>query len=229
MRLFEINWKIIAFILPHVHVHTFSLYSQIDDEVETKQQPVAKPFPPDLFDSDSDLSDTERLILERRRLNTEYMEQIEKERLERAPKQSEEEESVSEASSPEKTVREPEEKKDVMEKTLEELEAERDALLQAVRNPEPPSLMDVEEEAAKTADDVQPELSKIKAHVDSDEENLEARRAKKEKVGVEVNGDVTLAKGLSESSAGEGSPCGQVRHSFNAGYVFFFTAASTVQ
>lgn len=184
----------------------------------------------DLFDSDSDLSDTEHLILERRRLNTEYMEQIEKERQERAPKQVEEDkDSISEASSPEKIHREPEEKtKDVMEKTLEELEAERDALLQAVRNPEPPSLMDVEEEEAdKTAEEVLQELSKIKAHVDSDEENLEARRVKKEKNGAEINGDVVLAKGLSESSAGEGSPCGQVRPNFSTKYKFF-TVASAV-
>lgn len=197
--------------------------------VASKQQTATKPFSMDMFDSDSDLSDTERLILERRRLNTEYMEQIEKERQERAPKYTEKDKERVDEVSPEKTNRESEDKtKDVMDKTLEELEAERDALLQAVRNPEPPALMKVDEKVEKMAMEVHHELSKGKSYVDSDEENLEARRARKKRKEVEVNGDVELSKRLSESSTGESSPCGQVSQIYlsvffvigNTSYIF---------
>ncbi|KAJ8913700.1 hypothetical protein NQ315_007417 [Exocentrus adspersus] len=177
----------------------------IDLDDQAKRDAASKPLPVDLFDSDSDLSDTERLFLERRRLNTEYMEQIEKERLERMS-QLEAEDMKSDT---EKDQVEDHQAKDVMEKTLEELEAERDALLQAVRNPEPPTLMDVDAEANRI--DVQEELSKARSQslVDSDEENLEARRMKKEKRGLEMNGEV-------EVKEGDESPIGQVaiEHSY---------------
>lgn len=91
------------------------------------------------------------------------------------------------------------EMKDVMSKSLEELEAERDALLRQVRNPEPPVYVE-----AKDREFEKPTITQT----DSDEENLEVRRAKKTKV--DINGDMLRIKTMSESSTGESSPCSQV-------------------
>lgn len=160
-----------------------------------------------LYDSDSDLSDTERLILERRRLNTEYMEQIEKERQEVLNKSLEEPKELIKS----ETIKTPEitddgndiEMKDVMSKSLEELEAERDALLQQVRNPEPPSSMEI----SGSINAIEFELPIQTKKVDTD--HLEIRKQKKTK-GLDVNGDVLRLKTTSESSTGESSPCAQV-------------------
>ncbi|KAL1500734.1 hypothetical protein ABEB36_006180 [Hypothenemus hampei] len=153
-----------------------------------------------IYNSDSDeMSDTERILLERRRKNDEWMEQIERERKERdeaeqGRKKAIEEEEERKRNEQKKTVateqkrqlkelkqkekeRKGEEKRlkinkqrkktkdkrpralvsyldidmDMDEdtkraiegKTLEELEAERDALLRQVRNPEPPMDLDI--------------------------------------------------------------------------------------
>ncbi|XP_023017776.2 SET domain containing 1 isoform X1 [Leptinotarsa decemlineata] len=187
-----------------------------DDLFTLKKPEKTNKLPVDLYDSDSDLSDTERLILERRRLNTEYMEQMEKERGERQPKSPEREsmKDLEKGISPQKMeVDEPEAEESVMEKSLEELEAERDALLQQVRNPDPPSEMDVD---GQTRPSEQLIKFKARSQSDSDEENLEERRKKKAKIRSDINGDIITVKGLSESSTGESSPCSQVvnEHSY---------------
>ncbi|CAH2007526.1 unnamed protein product [Acanthoscelides obtectus] len=180
-------------------------------------EPARKPLL-DMCDSDSDLSDTERLILERRRLNTEYMEQIEKERQEEERRrvmeltEKKEDERERRSVSSERTISvngdEENDEKDVMSKSLEELEAERDALLQQVRNPEPPGVMDLDDRLDRTDS----ELQKSK-QMDSDEENLEERRKKAKKI--DINGDTILSKKIMESE-GESSPCSQVtiEHSY---------------
>lgn len=154
-----------------------------------------------LYDSDSDMSDTERLISERRRLNTEYMEQIEKERQELMQQVMEEGKDHLPPQEPkETTVTEDEndvEMKDVLNKSLEELEAERDAILQQVRNPEPPSVKAVPE-ATKVAEFEVP--TRIKVHESID--NMEVKKKKNEKV-VDVNGEISRLKTASESSTGE--------------------------
>lgn len=154
-----------------------------------------------LYDSDSDMSDTERLISERRRLNTEYMEQIEKERQELMKQVIEEGKDHLASQEPkETTVTEDEndiEMKEVMNKSLEELEAERDAILQQVRNPEPPNVKAVPE-ATKAAEFELP--TRIKVHESID--NMEMKKKKNEKV-VDVNGEISRMKTASESSTGE--------------------------
>lgn len=161
--------------------------------------------PSTAYDSDSDMSDTERLIMERRRLNTEYMEQIEKERQELMEKILEEEKEHVIPDTPKETTTttttEDEndvEMKDVMNKSLEELEAERDALLQQVRNTEPPSVQQTPE-ATKAPEFELP--TRINA------ENAEKRKKKPEKA-VDINGEIL--RRTSESSTGESSPCSQV-------------------
>lgn len=174
----------------------------------TEPEPVASPKRPTakLYDSDSDLSDTERMILERRRINTEYMEQIEKERQERESL-LEKEFASTELDTSKDEVQEPlligslDKKEEMDSKTLEELESERDALLQQVRNPDPPEIQALEVGVK----------NRFKLQSDSDEENLETRRKKvNKKKEKHFNGDVSLIKRLSESSTGESSPCGQV-------------------
>ncbi|KAG5900058.1 hypothetical protein JTB14_016032 [Gonioctena quinquepunctata] len=190
-----------------------------DDLVHLKKPEVSDKLPNDLYDSDSDLSDTERILLERRRLNTEYMEQIEKERGEQQP-ELEQKASVKELEKGRVTpveklqkIEEPlEEEPMVMEKSLEELEAERDALLQQVRNPDPPAEMDLGNSRPSE------ELNKYKIlpQSDSDDENLEDRGKKKAKEIIDLNGDITSIKRLSESSTGGSTPCSQVvnEHSY---------------
>ncbi|ENN77633.1 hypothetical protein D910_07611 [Dendroctonus ponderosae] len=198
---------------------TFGLSgSKLDKTLEKKQPlPLAistKAALPNVYDSDSDdLSDTERILLERRRKNDEWMEQIEKERQERKEAEmgrrkvlEEEEQKVRELEEKKRVederkkqakeeqrskarerreaekrqkAKEKEEKQRLKEekakaacpprvpqymgeidddeetlsateeKTLEELEAERDALLQQVRNPDPPSIEEMDAESFK--------------------------------------------------------------------------------
>lgn len=162
--------------------------------------------PPIAYDSDSDMSDTERLISERRRLNTEYMEQIEKERQELMEKILEEEKEHIVPEAPKETAMTEDENdvemKEVMNKSLEELEAERDALLQQVRNPEPPSTPQILE-GTKAPEFELP--TRIRAHENVD--NSENRKKKTEKTA-DVNGEIL--RRTSESSTGESSPCSQV-------------------
>lgn len=93
-----------------------------------------------------------------------------------------------------------------MDKSLEELEAERDALLQQVRNPEPPTIVDVTQITKERLEDVKEKLIKS----DSDEETLETRKKKKTKKRQDLNGDVVVVKRMSESSTGGSSPNSQV-------------------
>ncbi|RZC32044.1 N-SET and/or YppG domain containing protein, partial [Asbolus verrucosus] len=147
-----------------------------------------------IYLSDSDLSEGELEFLERRRRNTEWMEQIEKERQQREsekPKTPEPERDVEMADEEEKTLVE-----SLEEKSLEKLESEREELLRQVRNPEPP------EEAEAPAKS-------------SDDENLEARRIKK--VREDHNGALEVAPSrISESSVDGSSPSSQVtlEHSY---------------
>ncbi|KAF7283644.1 hypothetical protein GWI33_023282 [Rhynchophorus ferrugineus] len=181
-----------------------------------------------IFDSDSDASDTERILMERRRKNDEWMEQIEKERQERVAAQS------GEVIEPEERIRKQEKRdsnrddkdrekstnkihkedklfKDIVkiqdddeetksaieEKTLEELEAERDALLQQVRNPEPPM------EPLDLGSD-----TKIKGKT--------IKKKTTEKISSkDINGTTDFKRRLSETS-GESSPSSQVaiEHSY---------------
>ncbi|XP_045466894.1 histone-lysine N-methyltransferase SETD1 [Harmonia axyridis] len=89
-------------------------------------------------DSDSSLSETELEYLERRRRNTEWMEQIEREREEKAKVEEKVDKNdgvFAEVAAPKADI-----KTTVENKSLVEMEAVRDALLQAIRNPEPPTL-----------------------------------------------------------------------------------------
>lgn len=148
--------------------------------------------PSNLYDSDSDMSDTERLILERRRLNTEYMEQIEKERQE-MQKVQDERKDVPEKKRPQATStikdKSDVEMKDAMGKSLEELEAERDALLQQVRNPDPPGVA-AKSESAKVP-------TKAKSYEKTAGADVESRKANKD-----AHMDVDV-----EALTGERSPC----------------------
>lgn len=146
--------------------------------------------------------------MERRRLNTEYMEQIEKERQELMR------EPIEEPKTHLKRVEEPKEitltedehdveMKEVMNKSLEELEAERDALLQQVRNPDPPVEPKIQE-ATKAA--VLEVPNKLKTN---DGNNLDIRRQAQQQ-NVEVNGDSSRLKAALEGSREDSSPCSQV-------------------
>lgn len=161
---------------------------------------------PNLYDSDSDMSDTERLISERRRLNTEYMEQIEKERQEMMEKVIEEKPESSGAKEMKETLTIENENdiemKDVSTKSLEELEAERDAILQQVRNPEPPSSPAVLE-GTKV-----PEFELPSRTIS--QENTDVFEKKKLDKVIDINGELTRLKTISESSTGESSPHSQV-------------------
>lgn len=90
-------------------------------------------------DSDSSLSETELEYLEKRRRNTEWMEQIERERAEREERERievkvVEDDSINMDDSETRSATE-----DLNEdKSLEEMEADRESLLKAIRNPEPP-------------------------------------------------------------------------------------------
>ncbi|XP_056640529.1 histone-lysine N-methyltransferase SETD1 isoform X1 [Diorhabda sublineata] len=161
-----------------------------------------------IYDSDSDMSDTERMILERRRLNTEYMEQIEKEKQEMLVKQTKDNKITTDELKLEEESSI--EMKDVMEKSLEELEAERDALLQQVRNPEPPCITDTKDKLKRVFDEV------VKEKFVMSESEDETNRDKKKKQRMDLNGDITTVKRLSESSTGESSPSSQVviEHSY---------------
>lgn len=165
-----------------------------------------------IFDSDSDMSEGEMEYLERRRKNTEWMEQIERERKEREAelatkkpptpiiqdideemKNLEKERSSS-----------PDNKTEADSKTLEELEAEREALLRAVRNPDAPLDDETEEEERR-------ETKKKKVQDDVDVEK------KMDKKREDLNGAIDVSRRSSESSTGgSSSPSSQVamEHSY---------------
>ncbi|XP_068901901.1 histone-lysine N-methyltransferase SETD1 isoform X4 [Tenebrio molitor] len=187
--------------------------------VEKVKKPDSKPANrySKIYLSDSDLSEGEMEFLERRRRNTEWMEQIEKER-----QQRDKEEVPKKAAPPivedVEMVEVKMEEESLEEKSLEKLESEREELLRQVRNPEPP-------------DEVTTEADEAPAQSSSDDENLEARRRKKEEVRKDRNGalDVVPIR-LSESSADAdgSSPSSQVtmEHSYCMQPVEMSTEAS---
>ncbi|XP_044763789.1 histone-lysine N-methyltransferase SETD1 [Coccinella septempunctata] len=150
-------------------------------------------------DSDSSLSETELEYLERRRRNTEWMEQIERERAEREEK--ERLERVDKEDGPKVA---PRSENLAEEKSLEEMEAVRDALLQAIRNPEPPTVAPAEAPVSSKVPD---------KDLSSDEETVPERRDGLSKK--ELNGALARVRKLSESD-GEASSHSQVamEHSY---------------
>ncbi|KAK4878406.1 hypothetical protein RN001_010912 [Aquatica leii] len=137
--------------------------------------------------SEADVSDEERKYLERRKRNTEYMEQIEKER--------------QSLELPESTKPFVERAHSEIEKRYQdEIEIQKEMLLSMNRNPEAPS-EDAKEE--------------IKTETSSDEENLEDRRKKAMEKSKSVNG-TSVNRTLSESSDGGSTPKSQVtiEHSY---------------
>lgn len=131
------------------------------ERVEVEMKPAPADRYSKIYPSDSDLSDGELEYLERRRRNTEWMEQIEKERRIR---EKQEPAKIEKELTPVKSESEDTEMDDLEAKSLEKLESEREKLLEQVRNPEPPN-----------------DLSEIQTE-SSDEENLEERRRKKVKL-----------------------------------------------
>lgn len=133
------------------------------------------------------------------------MEQIEKQRQEMIVKLLDEQKDVLTSVEPKEKSETEEERnieiKDVMNKSLEELEAERDAILQQVRNPDPPSVIRNSEITKSNELD----FSRNKKIDDISE----IKKQKKNK-NFDVNGDVLRLKTPSESSTGESSPCSQV-------------------
>lgn len=123
----------------------------VDETPEPKKPEPKKKVYSKIYVSDSELSESELEFLERRRRNTEWMEQIEREKKER------EKEDEEKPPTP------------IEEKSLEKLESEREELLRQVRNPEPPEETTTEAEVEEA-----PVVSS------SDDENLEARVRKKE-------------------------------------------------
>lgn len=181
--------------------------TMISEEPEPPK-PIAKETTSNFYDSDSDLSDTERLIMERRRLNTEYMEQIEKERHEMLQKTVAVTKDHLIVNEPKETTFTEDENdiemKDVLSKSLEELEAERDALLQQVRNPDPPTETVISGAAKASEFELPTRLNEA-----SDLDNLDITRQKQEQ-NQDVNGDVSRLKTALESSTEDSSPCSQV-------------------
>ncbi|CAH0549275.1 unnamed protein product [Brassicogethes aeneus] len=172
-----------------------------------------------IFDSDSDMSDGEREYLEnleRRRKNTEWMEQIEREQKERQkligePKSTTSTKEVAQLRPITPEIRakaadwsESEELRG-LDTSLEELEAKRDEILKEVRNPDPPKKKEKKHKKEKKVES--------RRHSDSDEETLEARMQKKKTTVDDFNGKIPR---LSESSTGESSPSSQVtmEHSY---------------
>lgn len=164
---------------------------------------------------DDDLSDDEREYLERRRRNTEYMEQIERERKEReqmeaaakklhTPSVEKEIESLTLPKTPGEPDRVQE---DDDFKIIEQIENERDALLKLDRNPEPPCDDLLEKE--NSAIDVLTKLA-VRAHTSSDEENFELKQKRQEA----VNG---MTEVLQRSESEDSSPKSQVaiEHSYS--------------
>ncbi|XP_031331051.1 histone-lysine N-methyltransferase SETD1 isoform X2 [Photinus pyralis] len=176
--------------------------SPLLDELETVKTPEPMQVEPDERDvkaqspdrlaptSEEDMSDEERKYLERRKRNTEYMEQIEKERLARereAPAAS----RLSRSSDLEKHYQ-------------DQLELEKEMLLSVNRNPEAPVVINL------------PKELESKATESSDEENLEERRKKAIEKSKSLNGSLQKSVSLSESSDGGSTPKSQVtiEHSY---------------
>lgn len=177
-------------------------------KVETPKPPVSNRYSK-IYVSDSDVSDGELEYIERRRKNTEWMEQIEKERKTREVEEIRPR-SVTPILDEDVDMMDELIHDDSLEsKSLEKLESEREELLRQVRNPEPP-----EEYSTEGKEDT------VKSQTSSDDENLEARRKKKEEIiQDEFNGMLDhKAKRISESSVdGDlGSPTSQVtlEHSY---------------
>lgn len=171
--------------------------------VEDEPKPKESPKPAKAYESD-EMSDGEREYLERRKRNTEYMEQIERERKLREPEAP----KVVPKTVPKAEVKiEPKEEPKEVEYT-ERREAEREALLSLDRNPEPPQ--NGQQPNEYSAINALMQLAQKKD--DSDEENLEARKKKRERA---PNGAIELPKRLSESDV-ESSPLSQVaiEHSY---------------
>lgn len=161
-------------------------------QVETDELDDVKAQSPDRLEatSEEDMSDEERKYLERRKRNTEYMEQIEKERL------------ASEREAPTESRLN---RSSVLEKQYQDqLELEKEMFLSANRNPEAPVNINLPKELdSKTTES-------------SDEENLEERRKKAIEKSKSLNGSLQKSISLSESSDGGSTPKSQVaiEHSY---------------
>ncbi|GJQ80667.1 hypothetical protein Trydic_g9251 [Trypoxylus dichotomus] len=154
------------------------------------------------LDSDSDMSEGEREYLERRRRNTEWMEQIERERLEREQSIKEQEKSPS----PKRDIVEKEPPEDVAVSQLEEPAPPLTAI-QEVKPPPP----------EKPPSTMLPQVTKI--GVSSDEETVEAKNRANRTIEMEfeeINGAIERVKRLSECSTDGSSPKSQVaiEHSY---------------
>lgn len=186
-------------------------------KLEKQKSPSPKPeLKKPGFESD-EISDEEKEYLEtleRRKRNTEWMEQIDRERKQRDQEISEKDAQIK---PPKQEIKEEikmeiEEKLERIEpnKDLERKEAEREALLCLDRNPEPPQ--ETKESKEYSAINALMQLAQCKES--SDEESLEVRKHKVEKTA--PNGVIEPPKRLSESSDGSSSPRSQVtiEHSY---------------
>ncbi|KAF5301069.1 hypothetical protein FQA39_LY10888 [Lamprigera yunnana] len=145
----------------------------------------------EVLSGDDDISDEERKYLERRKRNTEYMEQIEKERQVRENwKITEECLTYTE----------------IDKSYQDQIELEKEKLLSLNRNPEAP-MPDINKDETKLLEKTEPS---------SDEENLEDRRKKEIKKSKSLNGTLQMARSVSESSDGGSTPKSQVimEHSY---------------
>ncbi|KAK9876347.1 hypothetical protein WA026_012656 [Henosepilachna vigintioctopunctata] len=174
-----------------------------------------------IMDSDSSLSETEMEYLERRRKNTEWMDQIERERAEREERLME---KLDIENVKKKTLSEMKIEKSsyvdnqVHEKSLEEMEAERDALLQAIRNPDPPIIEDlgrppIIQTSPVRAALMKPKLNDSKVMSSSDDEMSDKMNTMSKK---DHNGAIESSKRLSESDGEASSSHSQVamEHSY---------------
>lgn len=171
-------------------------------EYKSEMYSVIEPCYNKYLDSDQDMSDEERKYLERRKRNTEYMEQIEKERMERESRERSKNMRISPVKEEENLTT-----TNSLKDTQNFVQTDIDNKLMYC-NPEPP-------------DDVQSEpvtyKSLEKNQSSSDEENLEIRRKKALKESQIPNGTFENAVGLSESSdGGSSTPKSQValEHSY---------------
>lgn len=179
---------------------------EITDEEPRKETPKKPEMK--MYDSD-EMSEGEREYLERRKRNTEYMEQIERERKQREVQEDVPKEPAIIIKEEKKVVVVEERRTEVEEqKYLERREAEREALLSLDRNPEPP----MQENGEYSAINALMQLASTKES--SDEESLEVR--KKKHMDNTVNGAIEPPKRVSESSDGSSSPRSQVtiEHSY---------------
>ncbi|KAL3271157.1 hypothetical protein HHI36_021655 [Cryptolaemus montrouzieri] len=197
-------------------------------QIDEPESPPKKVTPPadtsktrysTIFDSDSSLSETELEYMERRRKNTEWMEQIEREKAEREGRLTEtkKDDSVSEMET--EAEKSDYVEKLIKEKTLEEMEAERDALLQAIRNPDPPSVQGSSKPTSISSSPVQPLVSKMRdkeARLQSSDEELSTLDKNDLAPKKDLNGALERIKRLSESDGEASSSHSQVamEHSY---------------